>query len=143
MRGLAEQVVPLAGSRDDTVRVWAAQALESAVEPLPDDVPALMSCLQDDSDGEYSYWAATLLGRLGTGAVAATQSLCDCLQDSLCLPARERAAWALMEIGPDAAAAIPVLENVSKRGPARLRKIAVAALERVGNRKGNAGKFAA
>ena len=141
--GLAEPVIRLAGSRDDAVRVWAAQALESAVHPSPDEIPGFMSCLQDGTDGEFSYWAATLLGRLESHAAAATQALCDCLQHSLSLPARERAAWALMKIGPDAASAIPVLREVSKTAPARLKHLVEAALEMVEGSERKPAKFAA
>ncbi|MDE0866338.1 MAG: HEAT repeat domain-containing protein [Rubripirellula sp.] len=141
--GIAEQVIRLAGSRDDAVRVWAAQALGYAIHASPDEVPGLMSCLQDGTDGEFSYWAATLLGRLESHAAAATQALCDCLQHSLSLPARERAAWALMKIGPDAASAIPVLREVSKTAPARLKHLVEAALEMVEGSERMPAKFAA
>ena len=63
--GVSELIVELAGSRIDSLRTAAAQSLESSVQATLAEVPALMVCLTDNLDGEISYWAATLLGRLG------------------------------------------------------------------------------
>ena len=121
--GVCELVIGFAGSRIDSHRAAAAKALERSVQPTSVETPALIAALADVSDGEISYWAATLLGRLGQQAMEATGALCDCVQKSSFLPARERAAWALLKMGPAASEAIPVLKSVSETAPARLRKL--------------------
>jgi hypothetical protein len=130
--GVSELIVELAGSRIDSLRTAAAQSLESSVQPTLAEVPALMVCLTDRLDGEISYWAATLLGRLGQQAVVATPALCGCLEGSLFLPARERAAWALLKIGPAANEAIPALRLVCESAPARLQKLCQEAINAIG-----------
>lgn len=130
--GVCDPVIRLAGCRTDSLRSAAAQSLEGSVQPSVSEVPALIALLSDQSDSEISYWAATLLGRLGPQAVDATQSLCDCLQDSSFLPAKERAAWALMEIGPTASDAIPVLQSVCESAPARLHLLCHRAMKVIG-----------
>lgn len=111
--GLALETVGLAGSPDDEVRVWAAEAMETAIQPEPADMKQLIELMEQSPDGEVCYWATTMLGRLGIGASAAAASLEDCLIGSTYLAARERAVWALSQIGPKAAAAIPALKKVA------------------------------
>jgi hypothetical protein len=130
--GVCDLVIRLAGCRTDSLRSAAAKSLEGSVQPSVAEVPALMASLRDQSDSEICYWAATLLGRLGPQAVDATQSLCDCLQDSSFLPAKERAAWALMQIGPTASDAIPVLQSVGQSAPVRLHLLCHRAMKAIG-----------
>lgn len=132
--GVSELVTRLAGSRDDSVRAAAAQALESSLQPSPLELPALITLLRDASDGEISYWAATLVGRLGNNAVEAVPALCECLTCSSFLPARERAVWALKKIGPDACDSISVLHAVSNSAPARLQQLCREAISEIGAR---------
>ena len=87
-----------------------------------------MRLLQSADDGETCYWAATLLGRLGQDAAVAAGALEGCLRESMYLPARERAAWALSQIGPQAAAAVPTLEEAAAAAPPRLQRLATEAL---------------
>jgi HEAT repeat protein len=129
--GLSAQIVSLAGSSDDDVRTWAADALESSVVVHRDEVPALIQLLAETSDSEVSYWAATLLGRLGRDAAAAVPCLENCLSRSMYLPARERAAWALCRIGAAAAPAMPSLRSAAIDGPPRLKRLAIEALEAI------------
>ena len=131
VRGFAVRCVELAGSHDDEVRLWAAEALEAGVCPQPDEVGELAHLLATSADGEVAYWAAMLLGRLGPTASDATPELEACLQRSLYLPARERAAWALSRIGPKAVAAMPTLSHVAAGGPPRLRRLALQALDSI------------
>ena len=56
---------------------------------------------------------------------------------------RERAAWALLKIGPAASEAIPVLKSVSETAPARLRKLCQNAIGEIGIGVGAAGQRAA
>lgn len=66
-----------------------------------------IGCLQPlqtylhSSDGDQAYWAATFLGRLGSAANVAQQGLCALANnDAQALAARQRAVWALQQIGP-------------------------------------------
>lgn len=129
--GLSAKIVTLAGSSDDEVRLWAAEALENAVVAHPDEVLQLTQLLQASSDGEVDYWCATLLGRLGSHSGEAVAQLDHCLRTSMYLPARERAAWALSQIGTAAAAAMPTLRHAAIDGPPRLKRLAISALEAI------------
>lgn len=131
VRGIAVRCVELAGSHDDEVRLTAADALETSVQPLADEVDPLARLLDTADDGEIAYWAATMLGRLGPLASAATPELERCLRESLYLPARERAAWAISRIGPRAAAAMPTLCDVASGSPPRLQRLALQAIDSV------------
>lgn len=130
--GLTVLVVALSGSRDDEVRMWAAEALETAVKPTEPEVTALIRMLESAADGEICYWAATMLGRLGPDAVAAVDALETCLRNSMYLPARERATWALSQIGPRAAAALPALKEAAQAAPPRLQRLAAEAVRVIG-----------
>ncbi len=131
VRGIAVRCVELAGSHDDEVRLTAADALETSVLPLADEIAPLAMLLDNADDGEVAYWAATMLGRLGPVASAATPELERCLRESLYLPARERAAWAISRIGPKAAAAMPTLCDVASGSPPRLQRLALQAIDSV------------
>ncbi|MGI9442119.1 MAG: HEAT repeat domain-containing protein [Rubripirellula sp.] len=130
--GVSDLVIRLAGSRDDSVRAAAAQALESSLQPSLVEVPALIALLADRSDGEISYWAATMLGRLGQEAVDAAPALCDCVTSSSFLPARERAVLALHCIGTAAGDSVPALQAVSEVAPARLQHLCREAIGKIG-----------
>ena len=125
-------VVELAGSSNDLIRMWAAESLERSIEPTEDEIPALIELLQTNEEGEVRYWAATMLGRLGTAAAEAGQALSDCLERSLHLPARERSAWALCQIGDAAIVAKDTLNKAAHDAPPRLRRIAAEALKIIG-----------
>ena len=130
--GVSDLVIRLAGSRDDSVRAAAAQALESSLQPSLVEVPTLIALLADRSDGEISYWAATMLGRLGQEAVDAAPALCDCVTSSSFLPARERAVLALRSIGTAAGDSVPALQAVSEVAPARLQHLCREAIGKIG-----------
>ncbi|HBV62238.1 MAG TPA: hypothetical protein DEF45_04370 [Rhodopirellula sp.] len=143
VRGISDLVIRLAGSRDDAVRAAAAQALESSILPSLVELPVLVTLLADRSDGEISYWAATLLGRLGQEAVDAAPALCEFLTSSSFLAARERAVSALHSIGAAASDSIPVLHAVSEVAPARLRQLCREAISEIGADAGLVAKRAA
>lgn len=134
--GITAAVVRLAGSSNDEVRRWAAESLESSIVPVVGEVDELAELLYDGRDGEVCYWAATMLGRLGSDvgsrARTAVNALENCLSDSLFLPARERAAWALSQIGPPAASAATTLRRTAEDAPPRLKKMVVKALRVIG-----------
>ena len=129
VRGVSDLVIRLAGSREDSVRAAAAETLESSILPSLVELPTLVTLLADRSDGEISYWAATLLGRLGQDAVDAAPALCECVTASSFLPAQERAVLALHSIGPAASDAIPTLHAASEVAPARLQQLCREAIK--------------
>ncbi len=137
--GHAARIVQLAGSRDDNVRMYAAQALEAKVVATCDEIETLAGLLDDGEDGETCYWAATMIGRVGSardigdridGVIDALQ---QCIGDSMYLPAREQATWAVAQIGPPAQAAVPTLRETAQTAPPRLQQMARQALEVIGD----------
>ena len=132
--GLSVPVVSLAGSSNDEIRMWSAEALESSIQPDASEVLALMQLLRQADDGEICYWAATMLGRLGPEAAVAADALEQCLRESMYLPARERATWALSQIGPAAAVALDALNEAAATAPPRLQRLATETLEAIGQR---------
>lgn len=130
--GVTICVVSLSISANEEVRMWAAEALESAVQPSPSDIPSLIEMLRTSDEGDACYWSATLLGRLGSDAIESVDALELCLRDSNYLPARERAAWALCQIGPPAAKATATLKRAAADSPPRLQRIATEALRAIG-----------
>jgi hypothetical protein len=111
--------------------MWASQALETGVRPTIDEVGQLTVILNQSLSDEVGYWAATLLGRLGIQASSAVETLVRCAADSKYLPARERAVWALAQIGRAAAPGTPTLRILAEEGPPRLKRLAIAALEAI------------
>ena len=49
--GLAPTVVSLSGCANDEVRMWAAEAMETAVQPEPTDIRALIELMAASPDG--------------------------------------------------------------------------------------------
>ena len=139
VRGVTVAAVRLAGSPHDEVRIWAAEALESSIQPVTDEAQELTDLLRESGDGETCYWTSTMLGRIGEAigelpgtAEAAVDALERCLKDSLYLPARERAAWALRRLGPVSKSALPTLKEIASDAPPRLQRLtneAVKALD--------------
>ncbi len=119
----APQLVKACGDVDHEVREWSVSALESLGVPPCDNLKELSLLLSDDN-GDVVFWAATLIGRLGTAAAPATAALTEVLNASSHLPARERAVWALGKIGSAASMAIPSLEQAAKSPHVRLARLA-------------------
>jgi hypothetical protein len=129
--GVTASVIRLVADTDEEVRDWACESLESRIVPMPNEVSELIELLRETNDGEIEYWTATMLGRLGMVASSATGVLATCLLDSRCLAARERAAWALSEIGPAARAALNSLLQIGPDDPPRLQRLAASAIQSV------------
>lgn len=127
--GMTAAVIALVSDKDEQTRYWAAEALDRVVRPEPDEVPVLIDLIRNASDGEVEYWTATMLGRLGSVASRATGVLAAVLLDSSCLAARERAAWALSQIGPAARSSLNALRQIGQDDPPRLRRLAEIAME--------------
>ncbi len=131
--GLATTVVGLAGSANDEVRMWAAEAMEQAIQPEPADVTDLIELMSTSPDGEVCYWSVTMIGRLGVRGADSVAALENCLLHSNYLAAKERAVWAISQIGPDAMAAVPTLKKLVQeqtRSP-RLVRLATEVLRRM------------
>lgn len=126
-----------AGDRDDEVRNWAAEALETAGPPAAADAERFSQLLLDSLrsgeavDGESAYWAAKLLRRLGPEAASATGALTRVLDESPFLAVREQAAAALGRIGPAAADATAALRRAAGEGVPRLARLALSALDAI------------
>ena len=85
------------GDSEESVREWAVAALE-ACGPPPASCRDDLIRLLDSPTLDVAYWAATLLGRLGRSAEAATTALAQSVSDSPHAAVRRRAAWALDKI---------------------------------------------
>lgn len=134
VRGLATEIVKLSGAANDDLRMWAAEAMENSVQASPADVGELISLMEQSPDGEVCYWSATMLGRLGIQAAASLPALENCMLHSEYLAARERAVWAISQIGPAATAAIPTLRKTSRElNHPRLQRMAAEAIRRLEN----------
>lgn len=112
---------------DDRVREWAVAALEDMGSP-PEDTVKPLTLLVGDKNPLAGYWAATLLGRCGEGAASAVEALAKAVDSGADLAVRERAAWALGQIGSAASAARGVLEKAAASADERLARLASDAL---------------
>ncbi len=139
--GAEAAAVPLVRAMNDaesTVRDWAYAALESLGPPAAGDGPALAQLLSDPCL-DVAYWAATLLGRLGaedgSACAASVKSLVAALESYPESAVRERAAWALGQIGPPAAEAAAALQIAAAGSIPRLSRLAKEALEKISDGK--------
>jgi HEAT repeat protein len=135
---LGEEASPAAVSlvqaleiEEDGLRDWLVAALEDLGVPSAADVPALTALLARPAI-DTAYWAATLLGRLESQAAPAVPQLAAALDQHAESTVRERAAWALGKIGPEAAGARGTLEKAAQGGNARLARLAGDALSQIG-----------
>jgi HEAT repeat protein len=126
----AVALVGACASPDEQVRDWAVAALEGLGPPSPSDV-ARLSKLVGQASLDSAYWAATLLGRLQSQAAAAVPALAEALENHAEMPVRERAAWALGQVGPAAAAGRAALERATHSDDRRLARLAQEALARL------------
>ena len=72
-----------------------------------------------------------MIGRLKDAGSSATDALAKCLNDTKEMAVRERAAWALGEIGPQAKAAVDSLKKAASDGGPRLARLAKQALDSI------------
>jgi len=134
---LAEEAAPAAAAlalaasdEDDEVREAAVGALEGLGAPPAALLGELVGVLHRPQ-ADTAYWGATLLGRLGPAAVKATADLIQVLGPAAPLEVRQRAAWALGQIGPPAIAAKQALELAAEHRDARLARVAGEALQAI------------
>jgi HEAT repeat protein len=132
-RPAAVALVLACGDEDDEVRQCATAALEGIGPPEASDVEQLASFLEGRSP-DVGYWAATLLGRLKGKGAAAVDALARAVAGSPHLSVRQRAAWALGEIGPAAVAAVPCLKKATADPDPRLSRLAQEAIGQIAGR---------
>lgn len=126
----ASALVQACGDESPEVREAAIGALEAIESPPAAAVPELMTLL-DSSHSDIGYWAATLLGRIGCDSKAAVSALAKVLERSPHLAVRERTAWALGAIGPDASSSIPVLRSLEVDDNPRLSRLCTESIEKI------------
>jgi HEAT repeat protein len=112
---------------DEELHEWVVSALEQLGPPAEEDLPALIKLL--DAAELSAYWAVTLLGRLRERAAPAVPQLTECVEQSPHLPVRQRAIWALGQIGSAARAAALVLQQAAASPDARTARLAREAIE--------------
>ncbi len=130
-QGAAVALVRTIGIPHEEVLEACTAALEDLGPPAGDQIEPLAQ-LAGDCSSDVAYWAVTLVGRAGVAAAPAVSKLIQVLESDAVLPVRERAAWALGEIGPAAKAATPALRAAVDSGDARLARLAKKALESIG-----------
>lgn len=131
-RGAAVPLARTAGDPSESVREWAVAALEGLGPPDREDLSALQQMVLTAEHDDSVYWAVTLIGRLGAVASPAVPVLAKTLQEANSVAVRQRSAWALGRIGPDAAAARQTLEQASGSDDPRLARLAANALQQIG-----------
>lgn len=129
-QGAALALVRACADSAEEVRQSATGTLESLGPPDPRDVAGLIGLLED-TNADVAYWAATLLGRLEADAAAAIPGLVKVLGSEGPLAVRERSAWALGKIGPDAKEALDLLERVAQKSDTRLASLAAESVEQI------------
>jgi HEAT repeat protein len=96
----ADLALPLLNAladENESVREFAASALEDCGAPSNVDVDRLEQLL-GSTNADIAYWAATLLGRLGDGAIQAVEALRTAAAEHGSNEVRKRATWALGKI---------------------------------------------
>ncbi len=129
-RPAAMALVDALRTADPTTREWCTAALEELGPPLPEQVDELIVLAGGDSL-DAAYWAITLLGRAGEIAATAVDTLTTILRDSTETALRERAAWALGQLGPAARSAEPALREAAASQEPRLSRLAKESLEAI------------
>ncbi len=122
----AIELVQACGDQD-IVSEWAVAALEELGGPPITTLKPLTNLLSEPNP-VVAYWAATLLGRLGPDAAPSESELASVLANSQDLVVRERAAWALGQIGVSTDSAIKALSEAAESSNPRLVRLAEAAL---------------
>ncbi len=124
----AVPLVEACGSDDESLREFATAALEELGPPLPSEV-AKLSALVSQESLDVAYWAATLLGRLQDHAASAADALAAALDQHPEASVKQRAAWALGQMGPAAESARRALQQAASGSDRRLARLAQEALD--------------
>jgi HEAT repeat protein len=129
-RRVAAALAQAAGDDDEQVSEAAAGALEEMGPPAADQC-APLAALLSSANGSTAYWAATLLGRLGSAAAAAAGPLAQAAASHADKAARERACWALGKLGVKDPAVLTALRGAASQA-GRLARVAHEALGELG-----------
>ena len=127
---LALSMIAWCNDTDERIAEMAVAVLESMGPPRAEDISALITVLQSEA-GSTAYWAATLLGRLQAGAADAVSALATASEKHPEVAVRERAAWALGQIGPAAASAVTTLQAAAASNDRRLARLATEAIKSI------------
>jgi HEAT repeat protein len=129
-RSAAPALVRCASDPDDVVRESAVAALEDLGEPEESALASLLDS-SNSANADVAYWAVTLIGRLGNRGAAAVPQLSAAVSNHPANSVRERATWALGQIGPPARSAVAVLQAAANSADSRLARLAREALQRI------------
>lgn len=116
--------------QDEGVREAVIAAVEELGPPSSADAPALAKLLGNPSS-DVGYWAATLLGRLAIEAADTVTGLATAVTTAADPVVRQRAAWALGQVGPAAAPALDVLRQAADSDDPRLQRLAARAIAQI------------
>jgi hypothetical protein len=123
------ELFALLDSDDETLQNYATEALENCGPPRPQDHQNLQQRLRSEKASEV-YWSSTLLGRAKEqlekpGQVASVQLALGAViqRDSLDVSARERAAWAIHELGPADSDLKTQLQKMIPQAAPRLKRL--------------------
>jgi HEAT repeat protein len=130
-QGAVVALVRTVGIPDEEVLEACTAALEEIGPPAADQIQPLAG-LAHDCSSDVAYWSVTLLGRARDSAAIAVADLIRVVQSDADLPVRERAVWALGEIGPAAKIAAVALTAAAASNEVRLSRLAKKALESIG-----------
>lgn len=122
----AVELVQAAGG-EESVRAWAVEALEQ-LGPPPTTALTPLCGLTAHPHELVGYWAVTLLGRLGSDAVRSATALTHALERSPHGAVRQRAAWALGEVGDTSPPVLAALARAAESSDPRLARLAGQAL---------------
>jgi HEAT repeat protein len=115
---------------DDSLHEFVTAALEELGPPLPGDV-AKLAALVSHRSLDVAYWAATLLGRLKDHSASAVNELVAALDAHPEISVKQRAAWALGQIGPAAIETLAALQKAAASSDPRLARVAQEAIEKL------------
>ena len=129
-RSAAVALTKACADENEEVCEWATAALEELGEPPADSVRSLAGLLTDPCL-DVAYWAATLLGRLKDQAGDGVHSLGIALTEHSEPAVRQRAAWALGQMGASAEPVLPVLQSAAESDDVRLARLAREAIAEI------------
>jgi HEAT repeat protein len=128
-RAAAVELVQACGD-DESVSQWAVSALEQLGPPPTGSAEQLVRLTGSDHE-LVSYWAVTLLGRLPEAAESAIPAVVTALGSSPHMSVRQRAAWALGQIGVGSESVTTGLATAARASDARLSRLAQQALDQL------------
>jgi len=126
-------IIPLCrccSDSDDQVAQWSQAALEELGPPATDELDALLQLTT--AAESTAYWAVTLIGRLEDKASPAAGPLAKLIEkDDTPVEVRNRAIWAIGQIGKADETVKAVLQNASQSENARTARLATKALAKL------------